>query len=79
MTNGVKTSKFCKQVVSVFKVLSRNLQAVTGLTFEGGAQLRVDIVFSNKQSQMFNKFLDFYETRKFSTVFTTAFQVRRRL
>jgi hypothetical protein len=28
---------------------------------------------------MFNKFLDFYGTRKFSTVFTTAYQVRRRV
>lgn len=74
-----KDVKIWKQVVAVFKVLSRNLRAVTGPTFERGTQLHVDIVFSNKQPQMFNKFLDFYGTRKFSTVFTTAYQVRRRV
>lgn len=68
-----------KQVVAVFKALFWNLQAVTGATFERGTQLHVDIVFSNKQPQMFNKFLHFYGTQKFSTVFTTIYQVRRRV
>jgi len=71
--------KIWKQVVAVFKVLSRNLQVVTGPTFERGAQHHVDIVFSNIQSQMFNKFLDFCGNRKFSTVLTTAYQVPRRV
>jgi hypothetical protein len=60
-------------------VFSRNLQAVTGPTFERGAQLHVDIVFSNKQPQMFNKFLDFCGARNFSTVLATAYLVRRRV
>ena len=68
-----------RQVVAVFKVLSRNLQAVTGQTFDRGAKLHVDIVLSNRQPQMFNTFLDFYGTRKISTVSTTAYEVRRRV